>query len=107
MYNADPSSTDFTIKMHYEGHFKENSYIGGKVAYYNCYDHEKMSCIVLNDMGQKLGYTLPFGFYYKDENYELQWILHDDYIYNFTKDCLNHGRVLEVFLTLPKNNPPI
>ena len=106
MYNAYPSSTYFTLKMHHGGHFKENSYIGGKVAFYDYCDHEKMSCIVLSDMGQKLGYTLPFGFYFKDENDELQWILHDDYVYNAAKDCLNHGRVLEVFLTLPKNNPP-
>ena len=62
MYNADPSSTYFTIKMHHGGHFKENSYIMGKIAYYDYCDHEKMSSIVLSDMGQKLGYTLPFGF---------------------------------------------
>ena len=76
MHNADHEFTYFIIKMHYGGLFKGNRYIESKVAYYDYCDHEKMSW-ELDDIGEKLTYTLPFGFNYKNINYYLQWVLHD------------------------------
>ena len=105
MYNADSESTFFTIKMHHGGQVKRNSYIGGKIAYYDYCCTDKMSCLELEDMGNKLGYTVPFGFYYKDNNYDLQFVLHDGCIYEVAKACLDTTRVVEIFLEGPKTIP--